>query len=393
MGKVTKMRSYNRAIFLLFSFFVLIGFVESFRGPVVPLIRNAFDVNYTQISILIAFSSAGYILMTFMGGFLIDRMGHKIMAIYFLSIMMLSLGGIFLSTGFVSFIVANMFLNTSFAGLALICNTLAPVVFARKQAALTNLLHFFYGLGATLGPRYAGLIMERGFGFRIMYLSTIVFAFSLLIPTLLSRFPTIHRGESSKISILSLLKDRRVILFILVFGFYVSCEMAMGQWLPSYLKGSFGYSEAYSASFLSNFYLIFTLGRLTAGLYIERIGYIKVLISYSVLSILIMVIAYFQGERALFLYSAVGLFFSIFFPTLMVFLFDVFKDNRERIISLVVTIASLISMSNNFIIGLVNDIVNVRVGFSLVIVYLVITFISLMILVKKEIYARYKNKL
>ena len=81
-------------------------------------------------------------------------------------------------------------------------NAMATTVFKSNSAIYMNLMHFFYGFGAVLGPKFAGIAVEKfDVGFKGIYLIALVPMVIVLSLIMFSKSDQQNESESSSMTI------------------------------------------------------------------------------------------------------------------------------------------------------------------------------------------------
>jgi len=375
MSSMDRRAGHNNGFFLLtvlsFVVMALFGFLENIRGTVIPAIKKEFGVDYSSIGLMLFVTGAGYLVAPFIGGVAIDRYGRR---------HVLALGLIFLMVGIVglqfvgsySVLIALLTLLTSGFGLLEVgLNALGGQIFITNAAVMMSFLHLFYGVGASVSPRYAGLLLFHDVSWRNIYLYSLALVGIIFIFLLLARFPGKSSVSEQRFPVKSLLCDRRVWLFVAVLGFCQLAENGIGNWLVTFLQVERGMDERSSSQYLSLFFVAFTLGRVVGGYIAERIGYVDTVLYCTVFSTLLFAGGLAGGGPGLLLFPLMGFFISIKYPTVMTIIMKEFSQGNAMgsAMGFIITGAATVSMAFNWLIGKVNDCCGVQVGFGSLLVY------------------------
>ncbi|MGB9809309.1 MAG: MFS transporter, partial [Caldanaerobacter sp.] len=172
-------------------------------------------------------------------------------------------------------------------------------------------------------------------------------------------------------------------LFAVMLGFYVASELGVGNWFVTFLSKWYGMGRTESSVYLSIFFATFTFGRLFGGFLVEKIGYRKSLVLFSMLASTLIFLGISFKKLAV-LISLSGFFYSIIFPTVIAVIMKSFRKYTTPIIGITITTASTINMIANFLIGKLNDIYGVFAGFSATLVFMLIVFLISLIVYKRE---------
>ncbi|KOA20064.1 protein TsgA [Clostridium homopropionicum DSM 5847] len=348
-------------IVIIYIFFMMIlsAMCDNVRGPFVPIIKQEFSVNNTGIATAIMVCSLGYMLFTFIGGILCEKVGQKRVFDYGFIFIIFASTVLYFSKSFVVYLIALFLLNS---GQALVCigtNTLIPIISIGFQAILMNLTHFSYGIGATFTQRFTGILLYNGVTWRQIYLLIAIISVIIFIGFLFVKIPEAHISKKNSINHKEVFKNKLVYMYMLAMGFYVAAEMNTGSWFVNFMHDVYKYDERMSSAYAALFFGAFTLGRLLGGLVVEKIGLIKSVLYSVTLGTILQFIGVIFGESSMIIVSISGLFFSITFPTLVLSISKVFKQNISYITGIVITAGSLMSMLVNLLIGVMNDLIGV----------------------------------
>lgn len=138
--------AYPAALIMLFVAMIMAAITENTKGVFVPGFKENFAVGNKEISYMIIGTTAVYMIATFIGGYLCEKIGQKKVFISGLVILLLTLIMMSFSK---SFAMLTFWISLNSAGLALAgiaSNTVLPVLVLSMQSLVMNLLHFFLWL-------------------------------------------------------------------------------------------------------------------------------------------------------------------------------------------------------------------------------------------------------
>lgn len=367
-------------IVINYALMMMIGIIDNIKGPIIVPIKLFFNIDYTYIGLLLFLGSLGFIIASFIGGIFVNKYGTKTALIGGLLGIILGISGFSISHSYTIFLIFFFIMNFGLGMLEIGINATAAITFLVNQALMMNLLHFFYGFGATISPNAGGRLIRMNVPWQKIYFIGAIIAIILMIIVFFVKFP----GEAkyvneSKANYFDILRDKHVIIFSILLGFYIASEVGVGSWAVSFLNGSYNMNSVKSSFYLSLFFGTFTIGRLFGGFIAEKIGYVKAIYIFATLAI-ISISGSMINHNFAFLLSIGGLFYSIIYPTTIAIAMKKFKRNTGVVISVIVTISSAINMFTNFIIGRTSDAFGVNVGFSLVICFMFLVIVMLKIL-------------
>ncbi|HCD10080.1 MAG TPA: MFS transporter, partial [Thermoanaerobacter sp.] len=217
------MRKNAYTIAIIYLLMMLIGIVENVKGPLIINIKTFYGVDYTMMGLFLSAGSFGFILSTFLGGFLADKIGRKSVLISGLILIIAGILGIFAARKFIVFLIFAFVMNMGMGLLEIGINAVASIVFIVNQALMMNLLHFFYGVGAIISPNMTAKLLHINFSWQQVYLTVGAIVFILMLAALEIKM---HGEEKhiarDKIDYIQILSDKRMWLFASMLGFYVA---------------------------------------------------------------------------------------------------------------------------------------------------------------------------
>jgi fucose permease len=369
MNSSTRNKTYILPIIFIFIMMILAAAAENVRGVFIPLFKDNFSINDTEIGVMLTVSSMGYLLFTYIGGILCEKIGQKNVFSAGFAALILSLAGLWASKGYIIFLFSMFILNMGLALISIAINTIIPVLFISFQAVLMNLTHFCYGLGSTIVQRISGVLLFNGVGWRSIYLAEaglflLVFLFFLPI-----KIPNTHKikvdsQDTPRKS--ELLKNKLVYFYMFGLGSYVFAEMGTASWFVNFIERIYDYDKSRSSFYLALFFGLLTVGRLIGGFVAERLGYLRTVLISLVIAAVLFVAGINLGEAGLVIISLSGLFFAVTFPTVIVTISKVFKEQGAYATGIIVTASSAINMILNMIMGYLNDKIGVYNAFYLI---------------------------
>jgi MFS family permease len=265
-------------------FLILVGFLEALAfsvvQPVLPLYVEGFGVSYEKVGLLFSAYSLTWAALQVYTGYLADRFGRKRVALVgfaFYSVFAL------LNYTARSFTQLFLFRILQGVGLGLLGPSVLGLVagFEEKGKSFA-----FYraanGAGGVLGPMIGGLIGN----------------YSLRQPFLLSAFATFLAGvtvlgmkeaktaepEARFFRAISRLLRNRAFLVLCMAGFLAELGYASFSIAVPLAGKSFGLSPSHIGTVLSSYSLSFALLQVPVGVYAERTGKRRLVVSASFLS-------------------------------------------------------------------------------------------------------------
>jgi fucose permease len=401
------MKKYQRLLlfFLLFGTMLIFGLIENIKGVSYPLIKAEFDATWEQQGLMVSLLSLSYVSFSMVAGILLGRFGIKPAFLAGFAATILGLVTVFFMPAFYAVAAALLLVFAGFGFFEVGLNALATRVFTAKAGLLMNLLHAFYGIGAIIGPKAAGLLTDSaGLGWRWIYIFCLPLALIFFIPVFLIPFPEDAGGKTAETgktgadgktgaeagkpvlvrkSFFDALRSPMVWLFSIAMGLIVVIEMNSANWGALYFQDVYGMDPKTSgAAFLSAFFLAFTISRLVCGFFVEKIGYLRTLIGVSIIITIVFLIGFLMGSRGIFVLPLLGFFIALVWPTLMALAIVYFREDAPVMTSAVIAIGGLLNAGVQFLVGLTNRFFGPAWGYRSTLVYTVLLIGTLIILKK-----------
>jgi len=349
-------RNYILFTIAVFTTFAIIGIAEIIRGTALPRIQDEFSLTELHLGILLAVSSAGYLIACTFTAALSKKIGIKTCHILGLSLIVIGGVCIFFAPTFPLMLLSFFILNLSFGTLEIANGVIAAKIFTKNTGTMMNLAHFAYGAGATLAPIISTGIMavhfsERISSWRFVYLIAVSFAILPMIPIILGRLAKKSDNTKEKSDHLLLLKKPTIWLIIMILFFGMTAEYGIVSWMVSFLEMSHTYSHESAALHLTLYFVCFTLGRLLLGPFIDRIGFINSLIIVTAFAGVMIALGVIigRGGSVFIVFSGIGI--APIFPTVMAVLAKLFSKTIEIAMTTLLTFVGTFMILANLTIG------------------------------------------
>jgi len=274
----TQYRQAPRSL-LLIAYFIF--FVMAIPGGVLNVawtyMQHTFRLPLDALGILLLANTCGALSSTFISGRLIGRFG---LGRYLLS------GGVIMTCGIIGYVIApswQALIASAFMtalGFGAFNAGLNNFVSVRYTSGQFNWLHAAYGLGQTVGPTLATLIVERlGQSWHVSYLLIFVLLALILLLLVVTRAQWIMPGFAplgearpgevvARVSLLESLRIPAVMLGMSIF-FLTSGMIASTGQLSTPLLTARGVAEA--GFWISAYWGSFTVGRIIMGFIAHRL--------------------------------------------------------------------------------------------------------------------------
>lgn len=379
-------------ITLAFSIMIVFGFLMNLKGVLIPVIKANFNVSYSSIGLMIFIGDIGYMIATFFGGIIGEKFGIKRLLKFGFILIIISIIYMNLVKTF-SLFVLLMFCIAMGAGCFEIgLNSLGAQIFVANAAVMMNLLHFFYGAGSSVSPKFAGWLLANGVTWRRIYTYSLLLICAVFIFLLITSFPENKKTEkNSKLSLIQIVSSKKIWLFTGVLGFCIVAEVGIANWFINFLQVVHGFNADRSSLYLSIFFIVFTVGRMVGGFLAERAGYINILFYFTFTILALFAGGLLTGGIWVILFSFTGFFISIMYPTVMTIIMKEYRTDTTAVIGFIITAAGAVNMIVNWIIGKTSDYFGVYTGFASIWVYDALIIVFLLLLRKELSFIREKK--
>lgn len=358
---------------------------ESSRGNFVPFFLEEFQINNTEMSLVLTFNTIGCIIGSFFGGHLCEKYGHKF--VFFTAAVTATLAVMIAPFASNVFLLGlfNFLFGVGRSMWAVTIDSVIPVLSIGFESILMNITHFMYGLGSLTGQSAYGNLLGIGLHWRRIYLYLGVFFVISIILTLLIKVPgmkaSVNREETRK----GIYKNPIIYLFVAAVTFAFLSESVVYTWFISYMRSSYGFNPATAAKYATVYYLLFALGRLIGGFILNKTGNVKGLQIYLFSGALCIFTGLLLKDKGLLIIAASGFFMSIVFPTIMVITNSIFKESTSFAIGLITTLGNILYMIFFNITGALNDFAGTYAAFYIAPAAMIICLIIITLINKRSV--------
>lgn len=359
--------NYRKNISILVSFMVMftIAIASGIRGLLVPNFMAFFNVTSYQIGLLFSLTTAVSVLSAFFTAPLSTKIGYKGTVMLGLIINCI---GFYLTAQTSNFLLFTLGYSVIIFGVtfSITClNTIVTVIKVSFQAVLVNMMHFFFGIGITFSQKYGGDLIVQGLNWQDFFIGMSVLYLICTILIALIQYPAVSTS-GTKSGYRDLPNKKFVFLLCIALGLYVSAELQTGNWMINYLHQVYGYSEGHAGTYAAIFFGTFSIGRFLGGFIAEKLGYVRSVSIFFCSASVLFVVGLLMGESGLLVLSGSGFFFSLIFPTVTIYVADLYPKHKATVISLVSTICNFLALVSSFAIGYLNDLVGTKLAFWLI---------------------------
>jgi FHS family L-fucose permease-like MFS transporter len=328
----------KRPLIIVTTLFFLWGFLTSLNDVLVPRLKGAFHLSYTEVMLVQAAFFSAYFLFSIPWAKCVDFLGYKNTMVSSLCVMALG-AFLFLPAAsipsFPLFLAALLVLGAGITGLQVAANPyvvfLGPPQTASSRLTLTQA---FNSLGTSIAPKVGGVLIlgatlataslnatQQTGSVKRPYLvigaSLIIMAFIVARLTL----PSIPRERKMPgiLSQDSLFKHPNLLFGIFALFAYVGAEVTIGSLMVNYLGLSriASFSALAASSYVSFYWGGAMLGRFAGSGLLKHANPRLVLATFAICAgALVILSVSTSGHTAMWTLLAVGLFNSIMYPTI-----------------------------------------------------------------------------
>ena len=297
------------------------GLAMTLTGPAVPRIMDEFAIRETAIGSLFALGSLGYMAGCLVGGFVTDEVGLKPMLLAAWAGVAASLVGVALSPGFAVLVLAYFLLGAASGTLETELNVLPAQI--GGGAAMMNVIHFGFGIGALAAPMLVGYLLVSGYGWRLPYWLTALVPASLAVAALgvgMPAAPRVAAEDEERLPLGQLLRHRAVLIGAAGLLLYVGAEMGLSNWIVLYMAKVHDLAPIEASAALSVFWALVFVGRLLQGPLAARFSVPALIVVGSTLfgAALVGLAVVSHSGLAYFLVGVAGLGASGLYPNIMI---------------------------------------------------------------------------
>jgi fucose permease len=315
--------SRNTSIVALMAVFSL-GIAFVIIGAISEELKGALGVTNAEIgSLAFALFLTSMIVQLFIGP-LVDKFGHKPLAIAGFLVLALSMLLIARASAFQTAFLASILLGVGAMCVNTVGNTLIPVVLfgGKDPARASNFGNAFFGLGLVVTPLLFPLLAGAGYQTALYVLAVVLVVF--LLVALATSFPRVSTGYQFSMAF-RLLGNRSVLVAALALVCYISLESSLNTWSKPYMTELLGGASqpgavARAGFILSLFGVAMMVGRFLTSMIknLTAIG-VRLVAGASVLAMaaILLMIVTSSASVATAAVMLAGLVFAPIFPTIV----------------------------------------------------------------------------
>ncbi|MDF2178610.1 sugar MFS transporter [Aliiglaciecola sp. CAU 1673] len=325
-------RPHHFAFAAMTSLFFIWGFITALNDILIPHLKAAFSLSYTQ-AMLVQFCFFGaYFIVSPLAGKLIERIGYIRGIITGLCTIALGCALFYPAAEVAQYGLFLLGLFILAAGITILQVSANPYVAIlgpqRTAASRLNLAQAINSAGHTLAPLFGaalifGAVQADALVAKAVQLPYLLLAGVMLVTALgfcFLKLPVIEPETEQSLSLDdSIWRQRHLVLGAMAIFLYVGAEVSIGSFLVNYFGQAHigGMSEHQAAQMVSYYWGGAMIGRFVGAALTRYIAPVYVLAFNALMAILLLLITVnATGNLAIWSVLAVGFFNSIMFPTI-----------------------------------------------------------------------------
>jgi FHS family L-fucose permease-like MFS transporter len=393
----TKKNNYIIPFIFVTSLFFLWGIANNLNGILIPHLRKALQLSNMQSTFVDTAVYLAYFLSAIPAGIILNKFGYKKGIIA--GLLVFSVGAFLFIPAANSRTYEVFLLGLFIIGIGLTILETAANPYATKlgdeESATTrlNLAQSFNGLAAFVGPLLGTIFILSGKEYsademsamtevdKIAYLTAEaasvkmpymilgIFLVLLAFVFVLVKFPEFkeeNEGKSSG-SIAGALKHKHLVWAVVAQLFYVGAQVCVTSFFVRMAISGGGVDEKTAGYYLGVYGLLFMAGRFIGTIIMRFIDAAKLLSIYSILCIVLSLVAmYADGKNVVLALGGLGFFMSIMFPTIFSLGIKGMNENTKPASSLIVMAiigGAIFPVIMGRMIDHFND--NIQIGYSI----------------------------
>jgi FHS family glucose/mannose:H+ symporter-like MFS transporter len=372
------------------SFFAF-GFIDNLKGPILPELLHAEQFTMSQGGTVFLGAYIGFIIATLLTGVISDLIGNRLVLVLAAMCLILGLLGVSQSESFWFLVLLMGCMGLGLGAIEVGANGLILELHHQNPGRYLNLLATFHGTGSFLVPLYVAWLIHWKLSWQTIFLSTGLLAVGMAVLFAIPRNSVKTNSEPTKLRTKTNLRDVLILGFrgpmgwyYLLISTYVAVELGVAAWLMEYLQQVRGQSVNQSSFYLSAFFVMIMLGRLTGSVVVDRMGYHRVVTIALIGGASCLLLAIFLPNSMLFLFSASGGFFSVVFPTITAIATRRHKTNVGSMLGILFTFGGLGGALGPWLIGVVSQWTSLSVGMVVPVAFCIVAIATSIFLSRKH---------
>lgn len=356
----------------------LFGIVMLSLGTINSYLVDKFTLDSLAAGSLASLLPFGILIGSLIFGPIVDRYGYKLLLILSTLLVILSILTMAYSNSFGLIQIAFFIIGISGGIINGGTSALGADVSADDKSAKLSFLGVFYGIGALSLPLITG-ILSKHFTYQSIIVGIAIFLILPMMYFILIKFPLPKQAQGIPFKrVISMFRDKVLILFGLVLFFQSACEGISNNWTTHYLKSVHSFTDDKALFSLTILVIGMTLGRLILSYVLKKVKPISAFLVSCVIMILSLVLIQLAESLVLvwIALAFLGAGLAAGFPVMLSYVSERYSDLSGIAFSLVLVIALLGNTLLNLFLGFVSR----TYGMQHVTTFLTISAMIMMIL-------------
>lgn len=333
--------------------------IFAFQGISSPLISvmlleiaKKFGVDASAIGFSFTLWIIGGGLAGLFSGKLLEMKGTRFAMLLSLVFILLSVAGT-LSPILITFSIGMFISGMGTFLLVAIANCLIVQQFdGETRTSQFNLLNFFYSSGALITPAIAGVLLNQGIRWELVFLLPFILLLPMVFLALSPSFQKQHSLSTAEELSSTPVKSSSfaVYLFSTAIGFYCITELSFVSWIVVYLRESLAIDIIPASLVLTTFFICQAAGRLSSGFIVKYIALDKFIFSCCLVAFVAMlaILAVSRYNLILLMTGILALGLASIYPSILSYGTLQLKSSSPQIVTYIMnggTIGAIIGMS------------------------------------------------
>ena len=363
--------------------FLIFGFTDNLKGPIIPVLLEEFSLSYAQGSNILLMLYLGFMLSILGSGFLAGKYGNRNVILSAGIIISAAVAGMSMVQEQIFLYPLYFAVGIALGGIEVGANGAITDIYHENSGKYLNLLAVFHGAGSMAAPWIVGILLGKGIPWQTVYKGSILPILLLPLIFLFLRLTTgdapVHQTENNDKNSNIFLNTDLLLLAFLIF-LYVASEISFASWIVDYLYKVRSFSLKSASIMLTVFWGLVMLGRFIASFVVEKIGYVKSLIITVCLAMISFGGGILPGKLFSYLLPLTGFFFAMIFPTATALAARMFPYSKHKALSFLFFFAGLGGLVGPWVVGYSANWFGIAIGFPMLIFFIFGTLIILFVL-------------
>jgi fucose permease len=356
-----KAASVNLTLVLAYLTYLLFGMSLSGIGTVLGELSKQTSSTLAAIGGVLTFLFLGSLIAQIASGPLTDRLGKK--PVLIVSLLMLSAGiiGFTSARSLVWMFLLVLLTGLGQGGVDMGANLVVAEAAPKNNTSALNLLHFFFGLGAFIGPALIAVAIGlTGSGLIVYRCMAAVFFVLALVNAVFLQAPSPRKVDEDAIRPitsprLNVYLSPLVWLLGVLMLVYVGVEFGLGSWISSYMNITTATTAQEGAWATSAYWAALAIGRLAGALASRKLTPLQLLtaaLGGTVLGGIGLFITHATILPTILCLVWVGFAFGTVYPTAVAVAAAAFSTDKGKAVSVLVSMGSIGGLTLPWIAGL-----------------------------------------